>query len=99
MHYHETGDMGTGKGAGIGALVGGVLGLLGGPIGLAVGAGIGAAARRGGLRALTAGFRNESLNTVGVALKPEPLPSWRSRATPSSGRSRSRCRSTRSGRR
>ena len=42
VHYHETGDMGKGKGAGIGALVGGVLSLLGGPIGLAVGAGIGA---------------------------------------------------------
>jgi uncharacterized membrane protein len=69
VHYHETGDMGTRKGAGIGALVGGVLSILGGPIGLAVGAGIGAAA--GALAASRdSGFRNESLNMVGVALKP-----------------------------
>jgi uncharacterized membrane protein len=69
VHYQETGDMGTGKGAGIGALVGGVLSLLGGPIGLAVGAGLGAAA--GALAASRdSGFRNESLNMVGVALKP-----------------------------
>jgi uncharacterized membrane protein len=69
VHYHETGDMGTGKGAGIGALVGGVLSLLGGPIGLAVGAGVGAIA--GALAATPdSGFRNESLNTVGLALKP-----------------------------
>jgi uncharacterized membrane protein len=69
VHYHETGDMGTRKGAGIGALVGGVLSLLGGPIGLAVGAGLGAAA--GALAASKdSGFRNESLNMVGVALKP-----------------------------
>ena len=70
VHYHETGDMSTGKGAGIGALVGGVLSLLGGPIGLAVGAGIGALA---GAAAAShdGGFRNESLNMVGVALRPE----------------------------
>jgi uncharacterized membrane protein len=69
VQYHETGDMGTGKGAGIGALVGGVLSLLGGPIGLALGAGIGAAA--GALAASKdSGFRNESLNMVGIALKP-----------------------------
>ncbi len=70
VHYYETGDMSTGKGAGIGALVGGVLSLLGGPIGLAVGAGIGALA---GAAAASkdSGFRNESLNMVGVALKPE----------------------------
>ena len=69
VHYHETGDMGTGKGAGIGALVGGVLSLLGGPIGIALGAGIGAAA--GAIAASKdSGFRNESLNTVATALKP-----------------------------
>ncbi len=70
VHYHETGDMNTGKGAGIGALVGGVLSLLGGPIGLAVGAGIGALA---GAAAASkdSGFRNESLSMVGIALKPE----------------------------
>ena len=69
VHYHETGDMSTGKGAKVGALVGGVLGILGGPGGIALGAGVGAA-----LGAAVAspdkGFRNESLNTVGVALKP-----------------------------
>ena len=43
VHYHETGDMSTGKGAGIGALVGGVIGILGGPAGIALGAGAGAA--------------------------------------------------------
>ncbi len=43
VHYHETGDMSTGKGAGIGALVGGVLGILGGPAGVVAGAGAGAA--------------------------------------------------------
>jgi uncharacterized membrane protein len=69
VHYHETGEMTTGKGAGIGALVGGVLGILGGPAGVALGAGLGAAVGA----AATAGdkgFRNESLGTVGVALKP-----------------------------
>lgn len=70
VHYHETGDMGVGKGAGIGALVGGVLSLLGGPIGLAVGAGIGALAGAA-VASKDSGFRNESLNMVGVALKPE----------------------------
>jgi uncharacterized membrane protein len=69
VHYHETGDMHTGKGAGAGALVGGILGVLGGPAGIALGAGagaaIGAAVAHG-----DAGFRDESLKTVGVALKP-----------------------------
>jgi len=69
VHYHETGDMRTGKGAGAGALIGGILGILGGPAGVAVGAGagaaIGAAAAHG-----DAGFIDQSLETVGVALKP-----------------------------
>ena len=65
VHYHETVDMSTGKGAGIGALVGGVLGILGGPAGVAVGAGLGAA-----IAGPDKGFRNASLNTVGIALKP-----------------------------
>ena len=69
VHYHETGDMRTGKGAGAGALIGGILGILGGPAGVALGAGagaaIGAAAAHG-----DAGFMDKSLETVGVALKP-----------------------------
>lgn len=69
VHYHETGDMRTGKGAEAGALIGGLLGILGGPAGIALGAGagaaIGAAAAHG-----DAGFRDESLKSVGVALKP-----------------------------
>jgi uncharacterized membrane protein len=69
VHYHETGDMRTGRGAGAGALIGGILGILGGPAGVALGAGagaaIGAAAAHG-----DAGFRDQSLETVGVALKP-----------------------------
>jgi len=69
VHYDETADVHTGKGAGIGALVGGVVGILGGPAGVVLGAGagaaIGAAAAHG-----DAGFRDESLETVGVALKP-----------------------------
>ncbi len=69
VHYHETGDMHTGKGAEAGALIGGLLGILGGPAGVALGAGagaaIGAAAAHG-----DAGFRDESLKSVGVALKP-----------------------------
>lgn len=69
VHYDETADMHTGKGAGIGALVGGVIGILGGPAGVVLGAGtgaaIGAAAAHG-----DAGFRDESLETVGVAMKP-----------------------------
>jgi uncharacterized membrane protein len=69
VHYHETGDMGTGKGAGIGALVGGILGILGGPAGIALGAGAGAAA--GAVIAqIDSGFKNENLKTLGVALKP-----------------------------
>ena len=67
MHYHETGDMSTGKGAGLGALVGGIIGILGGPPGIALGAGagaaIGAVAAHG-----DAGFKNGSLDTIGVAL-------------------------------
>lgn len=69
VHYHETGDMRTGRGAGAGALIGGVLGILGGPAGVALGAGagaaIGAAAAHG-----DAGFKDSSLETVGTALKP-----------------------------
>ena len=69
VHYHETGDMHTGEGAGIGALVGGVLGILGGPAGIALGAGAGAAV--GALAtAKDSGFSDESLKTVGGALKP-----------------------------
>lgn len=69
VHYHETGEMGAGKGAGVGALVGGILGVLGGPAGVALGAGAGAAVG-GALASRDKGFRNESLNTVGVALMP-----------------------------
>jgi uncharacterized membrane protein len=69
VHYQETGDMSAGKGAGIGALVGGVLGILGGPAGMALGAGAGAAIG-GAIAHGDKGFRNESLSTLGVALKP-----------------------------
>ena len=69
VHYHETGDMSSGKGAGIGALVGGVLGILGGPAGVALGAGAGAAVGAA-FAAGDKGFRNESLGTIGVALMP-----------------------------
>jgi len=69
VKYHETGDMSTGKGAGIGALVGGVLGILGGPAGVVVGAGVGAAAGAA-IAARDSGFKNENLQTIGVALKP-----------------------------
>jgi uncharacterized membrane protein len=69
VHYHETGDMGTGKGAGIGALVGGVLGILGGPVGIALGAGAGAAAGAA-IAQIDSGFKNANLKTLGVALKP-----------------------------
>ena len=69
VHYKETGDMKTGKGAGIGAVVGGVLGILGGPAGVVLGAGAGAAIG-GALAHPDKGFRDESLNTLGVALMP-----------------------------
>ena len=69
VHYQETGDMRMGRGAGAGALIGGILGILGGPAGVAIGASagaaIGAAATHG-----DAGFKDESLKTVGLALKP-----------------------------
>ena len=68
VHYHETGELARGKGAGIGALVGGIVGVLGGPVGVALGAGVGAAV--GAAASGDKGFRNESLGTVGVALKP-----------------------------
>ena len=69
LHYHETGDMSTGKGAGIGALVGGLVGILGGPLGIALGAGAGAAI--GGIAAHgDAGFRDSSLEQIGTALRP-----------------------------
>lgn len=69
VHYHETGDMSTGKGAGVGALVGGVIGILGGPAGIVIGAGagalIGGAAAHG-----DAGFDDEGLEQLGSALQP-----------------------------
>jgi len=69
VHYKETGDLKTGEGGSIGALVGGVMGALGGPGGVALGASAGAA-----IGAAVAhkddGFRDESLKTVGLALKP-----------------------------
>lgn len=69
MKYHEIGDMSTGKGAGVGAFVGGVLGILGGPAGIALGASAGAAI--GAIAAhRDAGFKDDSLNRIGVALKP-----------------------------
>ena len=68
VNYHETGEMARGKGAGIGALVGGIVGVLGGPVGVALGVGVGAAV--GAAASGDKGFRNESLGTVGVALKP-----------------------------
>ena len=69
VHYKETGDMSTGKGAGIGAVVGGIIGILGGPAGVVLGAGAGAALG-GAIAHPDKGFRNESLNTLGVALMP-----------------------------
>jgi uncharacterized membrane protein len=69
VKYHETGDFGTGKGAGIGALVGGVIGILGGPAAVVVGAGAGAAVGAA-IASADNGFKNESLETIGVALKP-----------------------------
>jgi uncharacterized membrane protein len=69
VHYHETGDMTTGKGAGIGALVGGVIGILGGPAGVAIGAGAGALL--GGLASKgDAGYSEDRLEQLGVALQP-----------------------------
>lgn len=69
VHYFETGDMSKGRGAGAGALVGGIIGILGGPAGVALGAGIGAAAG-GAIASRDKGFRDESLSTIGTALKP-----------------------------
>ena len=69
VHYKETGDMTTGKGAGVGALIGGVLGVLGGPAGVALGAGAGAAVGAAIAHGDDA-FRDESLDSLGVALKP-----------------------------
>ncbi len=53
----------------IGALIGGILGSFGGPGGVALGAGAGAALGAA-MSHGDAGFRDESLNTVGLALKP-----------------------------
>jgi uncharacterized membrane protein len=69
VHYHETGDVATGKGAGVGAIVGGVIGILGGPAGIAIGAGAGALL--GGMASKgDAGFQDKSMEQLGVALKP-----------------------------
>jgi uncharacterized membrane protein len=68
-HYHETGDMSAGKGAGIGALVGGVIGVLAGPAGVVVGAGAGAAIG-GAFASGDKGFKNDNLQTIGMALMP-----------------------------
>lgn len=69
VHYQETGDIKTGAGAGIGALIGGIIGIFGGPGGIALGAGAGAAVGAA-MSHGDAGFRDESLKTVGLALKP-----------------------------
>ncbi len=69
VHYQETGDMRAGKGAGAGALIGGILGILGGPAGVALGASAGAAVGAAATHG-DAGFRDKSLKTIGVALKP-----------------------------
>ena len=69
VHYHETGDMKTGKGAGVGALIGGVIGIFGGPAGVALGATTGAAVGAAAAHR-DSGFRDESLKTVGQAMKP-----------------------------
>jgi len=69
VKYHETGDMGTGKGAGIGALVGGVIGILAGPAGVVVGTGAGAAIGAA-FAAHDSGFKNDNLQTIGLELKP-----------------------------
>ena len=69
VHYLETGDIKSGAGAGIGALIGGIIGIFGGPGGIALGAGAGAALGAA-MSHGDAGFRDESLNTVGLALKP-----------------------------
>jgi uncharacterized membrane protein len=69
VHYHETGDMSTGKGAGAGAIVGGVIGILGGPAGMVIGAGAGALIG-GALAHGDAGFDDKGLEQLGVALKP-----------------------------
>jgi hypothetical protein len=69
VQYRETGDMRTSEGAGVGALIGGVLGILGGPAGMVIGAGVGAAIGAAAAQ-YDDGFKNESLKTVGNALKP-----------------------------
>jgi uncharacterized membrane protein len=69
VHYQETGDMRMGKGSGAGALIGGILGILGGPAGIAIGASAGAALGAAATHG-DAGFRDESLKTVGLALMP-----------------------------
>jgi len=69
VHYKETGDLKTGEGAGVGALVGGIMGILGGPGGVALGATAGAAIGAA-VSHKDQGFRDESLKTVGLALKP-----------------------------
>lgn len=69
VHYQETGDIKTGKGARIGALIGGIIGIFGGPGGVAVGAGAGAAVGAAASHK-DAGFRDESLNTVALGLRP-----------------------------
>ena len=69
VYYSETGDMKTGTGAGIGALIGGVVGILGGPAGVALGASAGAAVGAAAAHD-DSGFKDESLKTVGKAMKP-----------------------------
>lgn len=69
VHYHETGDVATGKGAGVGAIVGGVIGILGGPAGIAIGAGAGALLGELATKG-DAGFEDRSMEQLGVALKP-----------------------------
>jgi uncharacterized membrane protein len=69
VHYSETGDLKTGMGASIGALIGGVVGILGGPAGVVLGAGTGAAVGAAAANE-DSGFKDESLKTVGKAMKP-----------------------------
>jgi hypothetical protein len=61
--------MSSGKGTLVGGVIGGVIGIIGGPTAIAAGAGIGAAIGAAAAHH-DAGFDNESLKEIGMALKP-----------------------------
>jgi uncharacterized membrane protein len=70
VSFHETQDVGAGRGAIFGAIAGGLVGLLGGPAGVIVGAAAGAATGGVAAKQIDMGFSDEMLKDMQAGLQP-----------------------------